>query len=116
MQRMIEDSAYRTAQRVESGETVVVGVNNFVDGVETDAPVMSINPALERDQVGRLAAHRATRDGAAVESALDRLRIDAADTATNVVWAMKEALRVGATLGEVSGELSKVFGHYRPPS
>ncbi len=116
MQRMIEDSAYRTAQRIESGETVVVGVNNFVDGVETDAPVMSIDPALERDQVGRLATHRATRDGAAVESALDRLRIDAADTATNVVWAMKEALRVGATLGEVSGELSKVFGHYRPPT
>jgi methylmalonyl-CoA mutase N-terminal domain/subunit len=114
VQRMIEDSAYRTAQRVESGESVVVGVNSFVDGVEADPPVMSIDPALEREQTARLAAHRAGRDGPAVESALERLRADAADTATNVVWPMKEALRVGATLGEVSGELSKVFGHHRP--
>jgi len=114
IETMIEDSAYRTAQRVESGESVVVGVNSFVDGVEADPPVMSIDPALEREQTARLAAHRAGRDGPAVESALERLRVDAADTATNVVWPMKEALRVGATLGEVSGELSKVFGHHRP--
>jgi len=114
VQRMIEDSAYRAAQRVESGESVVVGVNRFTDESPADVPVTSIDASLEREQVERLAIHRAGRDAAVVEETLDRVRTDAA-TATNLLRPMKEALLVGATLGEVSGALADVFGQYRPP-
>jgi methylmalonyl-CoA mutase N-terminal domain/subunit len=113
VQRMIEDSAYREAQRVESGASIVVGVNRFVDDAGADVPVMTIDPDLEREQVERLARHRADRDGTAVDVSLDAVRTTAAGT-RNLLPVMKEALRVGATLGEVSGALGDVFGRHRP--
>ncbi len=116
VQRMIEDSAYRAAQRVESGESVVVGVNKFTDDVGAEVPMQTIDADLEREQIGRLAEHRSVRDGSAVERALEQVRSDAADTDINLLWPMKEALRVGATLGEVSTALADVFGRHRPPT
>jgi methylmalonyl-CoA mutase N-terminal domain/subunit len=113
VQRMIEDSAYREAQRVESGESVVVGVNRFVDDADTDVPVMTIDPDVEREQVERLSRHRQERDAGAVDSALERVRSAAAGT-ENLLPFMKDALRVGATLGEVSASLTDVFGRHRP--
>ncbi len=114
VQRMIEDSAYRVAQRVESGDSVVVGVNKFTDEVEVEVPALTIDADLEQAQIRRLSVHRDDRDTAAVERALDQVRSDAADVDINLLWPMKEALRIGATLGEVSGALVDVFGHYRP--
>jgi methylmalonyl-CoA mutase N-terminal domain/subunit len=113
VQRMIEDSAYRQAQRVEAGTAVVVGVNRFDDGAGADVPVMTIDPALEREQAERLARHRAERDPAAVHRALDTVRSVAAGEA-NLLPPMKQALRVGATLGEISSALVTVFGRHRP--
>jgi methylmalonyl-CoA mutase N-terminal domain/subunit len=113
VQRIIEDSAYREAQRVESGESVVVGVNRFVDDAGPEVPVMTVDPEVEREQVERLRDHRAGRDAATVEAGLAAVRRAAAGT-DNVLPAMKESLRMGATLGEVSSALADVFGRHRP--
>ena len=96
VQGMIEDSAYRAAQKVESGETVVVGVNRFADGSSAEVPVSSIDTSIESEQVERLGAHRTSRGLANVESAVERVRAAAADPGANVLRPMKEALRVGA--------------------
>nr|MDJ0663247.1 methylmalonyl-CoA mutase family protein [Acidimicrobiia bacterium] len=68
--RAIEDAAYRQAQAVDAKTAVVVGVNDFIDGDEVVPNVLSIDPALERGQAGRLASFRAQRDQEAVAAAL----------------------------------------------
>ena len=111
-QREIEDSAYRHAAQMEDGSTIVVGVNRYVSGVESP-PILAVDPALERDQVARLAALRERRDGAAVATALTRVSAVATGS-DNLLYPMKEALGAGATVGEVSGALRTLFGSYRP--
>jgi methylmalonyl-CoA mutase N-terminal domain/subunit len=111
-QREIEDSAYEHATRLEKGEAVVVGVNRFVSG-DVPTPILTIDPALERDQRARLAEWRSQRDDAAVRDALSAVSA-AASADDNLLYPMKEALVRGATIGEVSAALRSVFGAYRP--
>jgi methylmalonyl-CoA mutase, N-terminal domain len=111
--REIEASAYRIAQEIDSGERVVVGVNRFVLDEEEPYEPLRVDPAIEIAQAERLAKLRAERDNAAVERALADLRAAAAGTA-NVLYPMKEALRVRATIGEVCGALREVWGTYQP--
>ena len=74
VQRVIEESAYRHARRVESGDAVVVGVNRFAIEESDAVPVLAVDPELEREQVLRLRAWRAAHDPAAVSQALDTVR------------------------------------------
>jgi methylmalonyl-CoA mutase N-terminal domain/subunit len=113
VQRMIEDSAYRVARRVESGEAVVVGVNRFVETGEDEVPTTVVDRSVEEAQLKRLADLRARRDERAVAAALDAVREAAAGDA-NLLYPMKGALERDATLGEVSAALVDVFGRYRP--
>ena len=115
VQRIIEESAYRQARQVESGDAVVVGVNRFAEAAGDVAPGLAVDPDVERDQVARLEAWRAQRDGTAVAKRLDTVRTAAAGTG-NLLPPMKQALLAGATVGEVSEALVDVFGRYRPAS
>jgi methylmalonyl-CoA mutase N-terminal domain/subunit len=112
MQSQIEEAAYAEALRQESGESVVVGVNRFTEA-DAVVPVMVVDPRLEAGQRERLAAWRSARDTSALERTLDDLA-QAANTDTNLLPLMKEALAVGATVGEVSDVLRAAFGTYRP--
>lgn len=112
VQQMIEESAYRFAQRIESGDAVVVGVNRFEGDDDGDVPVTSIDPRLEQDQVERLADFRSGRGGSAVAAALAELGKAAAGD-DNLLPPMKRALAAGATVGEVSSALEETFGRYR---
>ncbi len=108
----IGDSAYAAARRIDSGDSVVVGVNRFQDDAAEDVPVLSLDPTVERRQVAALREMRNGRDPAVVAAALDRVR-DAARTDANLLYPMKEALLASATLGEISDVLRGVFGIYR---
>ena len=77
IQREIQDSAYRAQQAVDEGASVVVGVNRFVTGEPAAIDVFRIDPAIERQQVERVRALRASRDGAACARAL--AAVEAAD-------------------------------------
>jgi methylmalonyl-CoA mutase, N-terminal domain len=109
----IERSAYRIAQRTDSGERTVVGVNRFRLDEEEPYEPLRVDPAVEARQAERLAALRARRDTAAVHAALTALR-KAAEGRDNVLYPMKEALRARATVGEVCGALREVWGSYVP--
>jgi methylmalonyl-CoA mutase N-terminal domain/subunit len=110
MQAQIEDAAYREARAQESGDSVVVGVNRFLTDETGRVPVMRVDPDLERSQVARVQEWRASRDG--VDAELDVVR-DAARSDANLLPPMREAMRAGATIGEVSDVLRDVFGVHR---
>jgi len=117
--RLVEANAERIA-RVESGETVVVGVNRWQQGepsplIAGDGGIMVVDPGVEADQVARLEAWRADRDAAAVEAALARLREDAA-AGRNIMPASLAAAKAGATTGEWAAEMRRVHGEYRGPT
>ena len=117
---LVRSNAQRMA-RIESGEQIVVGVNQFtsaepsplVGGV--DAGFLKVDPASEAEQVERLEAFRATRDAAAVEQAVAELRRVAA-MGENIMPASIAAAKAGVTTGEWTDALRTVFGEYRGPT
>jgi methylmalonyl-CoA mutase N-terminal domain/subunit len=111
--REIEASAYQVAQEIDAGERVVVGVNRYALDEEEAYQSLRVDPAIEAEQVARLARLRAERDSEAVDEALSRLRQAAAGT-RNVLYPLKDALRLRATVGEVCHALRAVWGRYQP--
>ena len=109
----IERSAYRIAREIDSHERTVVGVNRYTLEEEEPYEPLRVDPQIEVDQRERLAALRADRDNEAVEKALEALR-EAARGSDNVLYPMKEALRLRATGGEISHALRDVWGLYVP--
>ena len=116
-QEEIARSAYEFQLAVERGESVIVGVNRYADG-ET-APVMASPDysALEADQIERVRALRLRRDGPAVAAALGALAAAAPQVgspANAMMPLIVAAVRVRATVGEISDTLEQVWGRYRP--
>ncbi|MCG6112069.1 MAG: protein meaA [Paracoccus sp.] len=117
--RLVESNAARLG-RIETNETIVVGVNRWQQAEPSpltagDGGIMTVDPAVEADQVGRLQDWRAERDAGAVEAALDALR-QAAGTGGNVMPASIQAARAGVTTGEWAGVMRAVHGEYRGPT
>jgi methylmalonyl-CoA mutase N-terminal domain/subunit len=110
-QREIADASFAYQREVDERRRIVVGVNDFVDEDEAQTPILRIDPALERKQADRLAATRARRDGAAVESALAELKSAAAGEA-NLMPPIVAAARANATEGEMIEAMQQVFGTY----
>jgi methylmalonyl-CoA mutase N-terminal domain/subunit len=120
-QEEIARSAYAHQLRVEAGETVVVGVNRFADGNDPPTIPTPDYSALEREQVARVAAVRASRDRRRAESARDAMRAVAAvytgDATTErppLMPLILDAVRARCTVGEISDTLRGVWGEYRP--
>jgi methylmalonyl-CoA mutase N-terminal domain/subunit len=111
-QREIADAAFRYQQEVDSGQRVVVGVNEYRHAGDEEIPILRIDPELERKQGGRLAATRAKRDSAAVESALAALK-EAAASDRNLMEPILDAARARASEGEMVAAMQGVFGTYR---
>jgi (2R)-ethylmalonyl-CoA mutase len=105
--------------RIESGETVVVGVNRYTHGAPSPLTagggILVVDPALEAEQVAGLKAWREARDANAVAAALAGLRAAAAER-RNVMPASIAAARAGATTGEWGAVMREVFGEYRAPT
>ncbi len=115
MQSQIAESAYQAQRKVESGESIIVGVNKFVDpeaGAQTPA-LQRIDLALEREQRERLAGVRARRDSSVVAARLATIR-SAARSSAALMPEFIEAVDAGATLGEVCDALREVFSVYHP--
>jgi methylmalonyl-CoA mutase N-terminal domain/subunit len=113
MQDEIEDAAYEYTKAIDNKEKIIVGVNEFIDETEGKNEVFPIDPALEREQVARVAQLKANRDNDEVKRQLNEVERVAREGG-NLLYPMKEALRNYATLGEVSDTLRGVFGTYTP--
>jgi methylmalonyl-CoA mutase, N-terminal domain len=113
IQDEIHEAAFRIQQQVESGERVVVGLNRYREDDEMPPELLRIDEAEVEAQKERVRDLRRRRDQRGVEAALAGVAETARGTG-NLLPPMKEALRLGATLGEVSDALRGVFGEYRP--
>ncbi|MDQ7069317.1 MAG: methylmalonyl-CoA mutase family protein [Rhodobacterales bacterium] len=117
--RLVESNADRL-NRIEAGDVTVVGVNKWQNGEPSpltsgDGGIMVVDPATEADQIERLTQWRATRDDAAVQSALADLRAAAAN-GDNIMEPSIAAAKAGATTGEWAAQMRSVFGEYRGPT
>jgi methylmalonyl-CoA mutase N-terminal domain/subunit len=110
-QREIANASFELQCEIDDGKRVVVGVNAFTEGDDEQTPLLHIDPALERKQVGRLQNVRAGRDAVAVERALVQLRVAAASGA-NLMPLLVDAARLHASEGEIVEALQDVWGSY----
>jgi methylmalonyl-CoA mutase N-terminal domain/subunit len=112
VQQEIQNSAYDVQQRIDRGENIVVGVNQFTIEEEKPVPIQRIDEGLERKQVERVRALRSGRNREAWESAIGKVR-DAALGGDNLVPTIMEAVEKSCTVGEISNVLRSVFGEHR---
>jgi methylmalonyl-CoA mutase len=110
----IEASAAEKQARIDSGKDVIVGVNKYKLAKSDPIEIRDVDNVKVRDgQIARLQQIRATRDGAAVQRALDALTAAAQSGQGNLLALSIDAVRLRATVGEVSDALESVFGRHR---
>ena len=118
VQAEIQEASVAHQREVESGERVIVGVNDYIDEDEQRRPTLfrpENSGATLRTQLQRLGRVKAERDGGAVAAALARLR-QSARGEENLMPAILEAVRAYTTLGEMCGVLREEWGEYVPPT
>ena len=112
IQQEIQESAYQYQRQVESGEAVVVGVNQFRSKDAANPSFMRIDPAALQSQLRRLNDVRSKRDPAVVAALLERVQ-DTARGQENTMPVFIEAVENYVTLGEISDALRQVWGTYQ---
>jgi methylmalonyl-CoA mutase N-terminal domain/subunit len=116
IQREIQDAAYRAQQAIDTGESIVVGVNRYVDangasGGDSARSLFRIDPDVERQQIERVRAVRASRSESEWRRAIDAVESAARGTG-NLLPLILAAVEARATLGEISDAMRRVFGEY----
>jgi methylmalonyl-CoA mutase N-terminal domain/subunit len=109
----IQDAAYRYQRAVESGEQIIVGVNQFTVEAEEHRDLLRVNPEIEASQRRKLAELRARRDNAKVAELRGQLET-AARGRDNLLPLFVTCVENDLTLGEICHTLRGVFGEYRP--
>lgn len=114
IQNEIANAAYSDQQRIDSGEIKVVGMNCFREDDKKGAPMelLKIPPELEQSAIERIRNYRSKRSEGATKDALRALEAGARGDA-NLQALILNAVKAGATLGEVSDALRSVFGLYQ---
>ena len=110
----IETCAADKQARIDSGKDIIVGVNKYKLAKQDAIDILDIdNHAVRDSQVARLKNIRASRDSAAVNAALAALTAAAESGNGNLLDLTVKAMRLRATVGEVSDALEKIFGRFR---
>jgi len=107
----IEESAARRQAGIDQGRDVIVGVNKYQIDEDVDLEILEVPASVRDEQIARLKELRASRDNEAVQKALDALTAAAASDA-NLLALCIEAVRLRATVGEISDALEKEYGRY----
>jgi (2R)-ethylmalonyl-CoA mutase len=118
-QRLVESNLRRLTS-IEAGQQIVVGVNAFTEAEPSplstgDGAILTVDASVEREQIERLQAWRAARDGKAIKQALAALTASARED-RNVMPASIACAKAGVTTGEWTESLRAVFGDYRAPT
>jgi len=107
----IEESAARRQAQIDQGIDVIVGVNKYQIEEDVNLEILEVPASVRDEQITRLKELKAKRDNAAVKKALAALT-RAAESDDNLLELSIAAVRLRATVGEVSDALEKVFGRY----
>lgn len=109
----IEEAAAAKQARIDSGEEIIVGVNQYKSGEKTDFPILEVdNGAVRAEQIYRLKQIRESRDEQAARSALDAITLAAQTGTGNLLALAVDAARLRCTLGEISGAMENAFGRH----
>ena len=113
MQGQIQDVAFDRQQEIETGERIIVGVNEYQVEEDPEVDLEEVTEEDERRQIDRLETVRAEREDEAVDAALAALR-ETARGDDNLLPPIVDAVKAYATVGEVSNVLRDEFGEYQP--
>jgi methylmalonyl-CoA mutase N-terminal domain/subunit len=113
MQDEIRHSAYDAKLRQDGGDKTVVGVNKFTEMEDLRFKIHRVDPEAEARQLERLRKYKSSRNTHRVEDTLQVLKSNA-DTSANLMPSILNAVKSGATNGEISGVLMEAFGEYKP--
>jgi methylmalonyl-CoA mutase N-terminal domain/subunit len=112
IQRAVQESAYRAQRQVDHKDTLIVGVNSFTTDERSSIEVHRLDPEVERRQVERVCAVRASRDGSEWRAAIDAVTA-AAQGGANLVPPIIRAVEARATVGEIADAMRAVFGEHK---
>jgi methylmalonyl-CoA mutase N-terminal domain/subunit len=115
IQRQIQESAYAAQRAIDAGEAVVVGVNRYADATAVTSEIFRVDPEIERQQVERVRAVRASRSEQEWRAAIDAVET-AARGGDNLVPPIIAAVEKKATLGEIADAMRRVFGEFQDSS
>ena len=111
VQQQVHEAAYRAQRALDSGESVVVGVNRYEDAAPPPTDIFRMNPAVEQQQAERVRAVRAGRSEGDWQTAVDAVE-RAARGGENLVPPIIAAVEAHATLGEIADAMRRVFGEH----
>ncbi|WP_053219284.1 acyl-CoA mutase large subunit family protein [Virgibacillus senegalensis] len=112
MQREIHQAAYETQKKIESGEEIVVGLNQFIEEEDVQPDLMKVDEELEAGQKHTVQQVRLGRNQEEADRCLYELAKAAADTTTNLMPYILQAVKAYCTVGEICNTLRKEFGEY----
>jgi (2R)-ethylmalonyl-CoA mutase len=120
MKQALVDSNSRRLQAIESGESIVVGVNKFTETEPSpltggNGSILTVEADIEREQVEKLKAWRSKREPKAVMAALQNLEAAARED-RNIMPASIACAKAGVTTGEWGALFREIFGEYRAPT
>ena len=115
MQREIQEAAFKAQRAIETGEDIVVGLNEFQVEETIELESLTVDPQVEENQRQKLADLRRKRDQTAADQLLSQLR-DAAESDSALMPIFIACAENNITLGEICGVLRQVWGEYRPPT
>jgi methylmalonyl-CoA mutase len=110
----IEAAAAQKQARIDSGKDVIVGVNKYRLKTESEIDARDIDNVAVRDaQIARLNVIKQNRDDTLVKAALAAITAAAQANSGNLLDLAIKAVRLRATVGEVSDALENVYGRHR---
>jgi methylmalonyl-CoA mutase N-terminal domain/subunit len=112
IQREIQESAYRAQVAIDRAEAIVVGVNRFEDQSSRTVPLFQLDSEVERQQIERVRALRASRDAASWQRSIAEVARAARDGG-NLVPPIVSAVEAKATVGEIADALRGIFGEFQ---
>jgi methylmalonyl-CoA mutase N-terminal domain/subunit len=115
MQREIQEAAYHAQRAIESGDEIVVGVNDFQVEEEIELEALKVDPQVEQNQREKLAELRKNRDDDKVHALLSQLEV-AARGDDPLMPIFIDCAENDVTLGEICNVLRDVWGQYQPPT
>jgi methylmalonyl-CoA mutase N-terminal domain/subunit len=114
-QRMIHESAWKHMKEVENKNIDVVGVNIYQDEINNTIEAQKLNTENAEQQINSLKATRQSRNQNNLDSALERL-CEVCKSDENVMESIIQAVKAGATVGEINSVMKEVFGTWISPS
>jgi len=115
IQKEVSYQAYLREKKIQSGETIKIGVNKYVmEGKKTEVELHPFNAKVVDEQKRKLREIKEFRDENEVKASLFDLK-KAAQTNENVMPHILRAVRNYATLGEMTRVFKEVFGEFKEP-